>query len=175
LADEYPYDPDAARALLADAGYPDGFDLTIPVFGTEQYEPVVAQYLADIGIRVTYDRAADGSAWIAALQTGQFPATLIVMAPGDLFPVFADPIGPGNVWHQENNDPELVELIGQFSTGTPDEIKAARARIGEKFVEEAWFGVIAHTYLVTATRGDMEVGKSVYGIPPMLYQIHPAS
>jgi len=48
----YPYDPDKARQLLIDAGYPDGFtaQLTYIQLGTEQDWIAVQSYLEDVGI-----------------------------------------------------------------------------------------------------------------------------
>jgi peptide/nickel transport system substrate-binding protein len=53
----FPYDPDTARQLLADAGYPDGFSVTLNVpigrylYGEETAQ-YVAQQLGDIGLDV---------------------------------------------------------------------------------------------------------------------------
>src|SRR5690606_22045503 len=54
--DDWDNDPDRARQLLADAGYPDGFDLdlvtnAVPIY-TQAAEIVQAQ-LANVGINVT--------------------------------------------------------------------------------------------------------------------------
>lgn len=54
------YDPDAARALLADAGYPDGFSLLLSApndryINDEQVAQAVAQMLARIGLDTSVD------------------------------------------------------------------------------------------------------------------------
>jgi len=55
----YPYDPDMARQLLEQAGYPDGFDMTLRTFTTSpgaelpMIAEAVAGYWRDVGIRAT--------------------------------------------------------------------------------------------------------------------------
>ena len=51
----FDYDPDKARALLAEAGYPDGFD--IPLYWTPEYG---GSYIADMVLAVAQDLATVG-------------------------------------------------------------------------------------------------------------------
>ncbi len=55
LTGRYPYDPPAARALLAEAGYPHGLDVTLrlpPPYYARRSGEIVAAELAAVGIRV---------------------------------------------------------------------------------------------------------------------------
>lgn len=61
--EDYPYDPDMARELMAEAGHSDGFDTTIICINTPievQLHTVVQSYLAAIGINATIDASDMG-------------------------------------------------------------------------------------------------------------------
>jgi peptide/nickel transport system substrate-binding protein len=72
----YPYDPKKAKALLAQAGYPNGVDITIHSAFTE-FRPVfeaMAQMLTEAGIRTTAKIWDPGPAWNKFFQ-GEGKAT----------------------------------------------------------------------------------------------------
>jgi len=54
-----PYDPQMAMDLLAEAGYPDGFDTVIYAYEGDDWHPAIAQMLNDVGIRAQIE-LADG-------------------------------------------------------------------------------------------------------------------
>ena len=57
LKDEFKYDPDAAKQLLADAGYPDGFEFTVVLFAMMDQDlyTLVAEQLAQVGIKMNIE------------------------------------------------------------------------------------------------------------------------
>ena len=73
LVDKYPHDVAKAKELLAQAGYPDGFDMTISV--PNNYQPhmdtaeVVAEQLREAGINVTI-QPVEWSTWLDTIYNG---------------------------------------------------------------------------------------------------------
>jgi len=88
LADKYQQDLDKAKQLLADAGYPNGFEMTITVPGNyEQHVDtglVLSQQLAAIGITANVQEVA-WETWVSDVYKGsQFEGTVSGIAASNM-------------------------------------------------------------------------------------------
>ncbi len=135
LTELYPYDPEAARALLEEAGYGDGLNLTfiVPNFYPSRFPDFVVSQLADVGIN-------------AELQTVQFPTWLEQVLTNhdyDLTVVLhAEPrdldnyANPDYYWEYDN--PEVQQLLADARTSTDlDESNELRRQAAALIAQDA--------------------------------------
>lgn len=113
LTDVAPYDPDAARALLAGAGYGDGLDVTLvwPNFYPTTNAEFVASQLGDVGIDVTIETVEFG-VWLEQVFTNHdYDMTAVLHAePRDMFH-YADP-----TYYWQYDSPEAQQLFNEAKT-----------------------------------------------------------
>lgn len=139
----YEYDPAAAQALLAEAGYPDGFDLEI--MPTTQYEEsirvaqVVQANLSQIGIRATI-RTLEWAEWLEEEGSGNYD-TYICSWNGNVDPddFYGAQHGTGEVFNFTGySNPKVDELLSEGKN--TDDVEARRkiyAQINQQVVDDA--------------------------------------
>ncbi len=133
LTDIAPYDPEAATAALAAAGYADGLDLTLtwpnlyPVSNAEY----VASQLAEVGIDVTIE-TVEFSVWLEQVYTNHdYDMTAVLhVEPRDI----ANYANPAYYWQYDSA--EVQELISAAKVNPdPDaaveQLKEAARKISE--------------------------------------------
>ncbi|MEX2534622.1 MAG: ABC transporter substrate-binding protein [Trueperaceae bacterium] len=147
----YPYDPERARELLAEAGYADGLSLTFELPEPYNIErtagQVIAQQLTEVGIDVELSVVEWGT-WLERIFTGgDYDMTIIGHSePGDIN-VYGN---PDYYYHYDN--PEVRELLEQAELATSQEeavesYKAIARTIAEDAVN-VW--IFNPAYLVAA-------------------------
>ena len=85
LKDEYAYNPTAAKKLLSDAGFPNGFTTNCVAHGGGDLDllQIVKGYFANIGVNMTI-QTMDSASWTSYVRTAQKADALIYNASGSL-------------------------------------------------------------------------------------------
>ena len=145
----YPYDPAKAKSLLADAGYPNGFETDLYTYELPQWDEAVRDYLKAIGINARLTVMQVGAEVQRALA-GQTPMQLgswgsySINDVSAILPVFFTFGG-----NDYTRDPEIRDLVqAGGATVDPDQRRKAYSQAIKLITERAdWLPMF--TYSVT--------------------------
>jgi peptide/nickel transport system substrate-binding protein len=149
LQDPYPYDVEAAKALMAEAGYADGFELEFPTMAGQNFEtllPYVTQQLAEINIKVT-EVPLSGSNAIGDLLSGKFPVVLWQLGNmgNSALQIYIEST-PEGWWNLQHESHEFVDSRWEkIATATPEESRALQQEINQYQIDQAWFAPFVFT------------------------------
>ncbi|MGK9147148.1 hypothetical protein KXS11_05930 [Plantibacter flavus] len=149
LKDPYPFDVDKAKALMAEAGYADGFALELPTMDGQNFEtlmPYVKQQLALINISVT-EAPLSGANAIGDLLSGKYPVVLWQLGNlGDSVQQIYVESTPDGYWDLQHQPDEYVDSrYAKLATATPEESKQLQQEINQYIVDQAWFAPMVFT------------------------------
>lgn len=139
LNQEFGYDPDKAKQLLAEAGFPDGFELNLTVLGQPSEDAVAVQsQWAAVGIKLNFITATSTDQAFAAVNTDP-----VIFGP---FAVGANPAGfiAGVVYGgfmniQQAKEPEIESALGAALGASGAAQEQALSDLNRAITANGWY------------------------------------
>ena len=175
LLDTYAYDVDGAKALMAEAGYADGFDLTIPdTAGFDIANPLIVQQLGLLNIRVTPESVPQAE-FIPDILGGKYPLFYFALESRSALWDIVQSVTPTSIWNIDHtDDPELDPLLAQAQVAEGDEAREVFQAINQRITDQAWFTAWTTAASIWAF-DDSTTAETVLGsAAPYLYTFAPA-
>ena len=168
LEDVYTYDIDKAKELMAEAGYEDGFDITITVPSNYQKHidtaQVIAQQLKQINVNATIEPVEWGQ-WLEQVYTNADYQTTVVGLTGKLDP--NDILGRYVSDYAKNfmkyNNPDYDKLIEEAKTASDEERVELFKECQKMLTDDAAAVWICDPNAIAVTRSDLK-GYTFYPV-----------
>ena len=177
LDEEFAYDPDKARQLLAEAGYPDGFEVNYTVLGQPEEDAVVIQsQWAEVGIKLNFVTATSTDQVFAAVRTDP-----VIFGP---FTVGAQPAGfvagalyGGFMNMQGAEEPEIEASLGAALGATGEAQEQALTDLNRAITANGWFVPVYEDFVYAGYNAESVAEPSFAGTNAylVLSDIEPAS
>ncbi|WP_158642444.1 ABC transporter substrate-binding protein [Actinomadura sp. WAC 06369] len=173
LDDMYRKDVAEAKKLMAEAGHPDGFSVTMPDLtafaGTPSLNTAIDQQLGAIGIKVKWDKVPP-QRLLTAMRRGEYPMFFTSLASKTPWEDIQLSVLPSATWNPfHTTDPELSELIRAARDASPGAAQdAAFKAVNRWLVANAWYAPIMAPDQAWASVPGLRIERQSQGASPDL-------
>ncbi len=149
VATRYDYDPAASRKLLAEAGYPDGFDTELVTYVLPQYGGAIQAYLKAVGINARISQLPVAEA-VQRTTAGQSPMTLGTWGSYSINDVSAIlPVFFGGDGQDDSRDPDVTRSVQAGGSTTDQDERRKDYSAALRRVSEQMYWLPLYTYVTT--------------------------